>query len=212
MVEIADTGSGMTLEVRQRVFEPFFTTKGVGKGTGLGLSVVHGIVQQASGAVEIDSEVGAGTVIRIGFPLVTAPAENHRGEITSGFDGAEKIVLVDDDLFVRRATSRALRARGYTVLEAGDAKSALRLLRDHGPDVALLVTDVVMPGIDGRELAQTARTHRPTLEVLYMSGYTDDAMIRHGLEHDQIPFIEKPFRSHALAGKVRSLIDARSRR
>jgi two-component system cell cycle sensor histidine kinase/response regulator CckA len=209
VIELSDTGVGMPPEVRSRVFEPFFTTKGIGKGTGLGLSVVHGIVQQALGAIELESELGQGTLIRLTFPLVSAPAENFGDGALASVDGHEKIVLVDDDVFVRKSTSRALRARGYTVLEAGDAKAALRLLRDHGADVDLLLTDVVMPGTDGRELAEAARSHRPSLEVLYMSGYTDDAMIRHGLEHDRIPFIEKPFRTHAIASKVRNLLDAR---
>ncbi len=209
VIELSDTGSGMPPEVKARVFEPFFTTKGVGKGTGLGLSVVHGIVQQASGKIEIESELGHGTVIRLTFPHVSAPAENVGHSELRNVDGDEKIVLVDDDIFVRKATSRALRARGYTVLEAGDAKTALRLLNEHGPDIDLLLTDVVMPGTDGRELAEAARAHRPSLEVLYMSGYTDDAVIRHGLEHDRIPFIEKPFRTQAIAGKVRHLLDTK---
>jgi PAS domain S-box-containing protein len=211
-IEVADTGTGMAPDVRTRVFEPFFTTKGVGKGTGLGLSVVHGIVQQAGGQITIESELGAGTVICISLPAVDAPAERISDVVLAAQHGTEKIVLVDDDVFVRRATSRSLRSRGYIVLEAADAGAALRLLNDHGSDVALLVTDVVMPGTDGRELVLTARRHRPTLEVLYMSGYTDDAMLRHGLEHDQIPFIEKPFRSHALAGKVRHLLDTKAKR
>lgn len=208
VIEISDNGCGMTEAVKSRVFEPFFTTKGVGKGTGLGLSVVHGIVQQAAGWVELESEPGRGTLIRITFPLVSEQAENIGDAVLCTVQGNEKILLVDDDVFVRRATSRALRSHGYTVLEAGDAKAALRLLRDHRNDVALLLTDVVMPNIDGRELAQAARVERPELEVLYMSGYTDDAVIRHGIEYDRIPFIEKPFRTYALAWKVRQLLDA----
>jgi CheY-like chemotaxis protein len=118
--------------------------------------------------------------------------------------GTERIVVVDDDLFVRRATSRALRSHGYDVIEAGDGASALRVLEHHGRSIALLVTDVVMPMIDGRELAETARRRRPTLKVLYMSGYTDDAVLRHGVD-DRI--IEKPFRSHVLAARVRQMLD-----
>jgi PAS domain S-box-containing protein len=205
-IELADTGAGMPADVKARVFEPFFTTKGIGKGTGLGLSVVHGIVQQAGGRIEIESEVGAGTTVRILLPTIDAPAERVNDVTIAASQGSEKLVLVDDDVFVRRSTSRALRARGYTVFEAGDAHAALRLL-ESGRDIALLVTDVVMPGMDGRQLVEHARARRPSLQVLYMSGYTDDAMIRHGLEHDQIPFIEKPFRNHALAGKVRTLLD-----
>jgi PAS domain S-box-containing protein len=206
VVELVDTGTGMPPEVKARVFEPFFTTKAVGRGTGLGLSVVHGIVQQAGGRIEIDSEIGAGTTVRIVLPIVEAPPERVSDVVVTASQGVEKIVLVDDDVFVRRSTSRALRARGYTVLEAGDGRAALRLL-ESGTDVDLLVTDVVMPGMDGRQLVELARAHRPSLPVLYMSGYTDDAMIRHGLEHEHIPFIEKPFRNHVLAAKVRNLLD-----
>ncbi len=209
VVEISDTGCGMPPEVLARVFEPFFTTKEVGRGTGLGLSVVHGIIQQAGGRIEIASEVGTGTTIRIALPIVDAAPERFSDMPSSVAKGTEKIVLVDDDVFVRRSTSRALRSRGYAVLEAGDGQAALRLLSDHGPEVSLLVTDVVMPGMDGRELAEAARRKRPSLKVLYMSGYTDDAVLRHGLQHDQIPFIEKPFRSHVLASKVRHLLDDR---
>jgi two-component system cell cycle sensor histidine kinase/response regulator CckA len=212
IVEVSDTGTGMPAEVQARVFEPFFTTKEVGKGTGLGLSVVLGIVEQAGGRIKIDSELGCGTTLRISLPVVDAPAERISDVALATGQGSEKIILVDDDVFVRRSTSRALRSRGYTVLEAGDANAALRLLHDHGREVSLLVTDVVMPGTDGRELAQAARLKRPTLDVLYMSGYTDDAVLRHGLEHDRIPFIEKPFRSHTLASKVRHLLDQKAKR
>ena len=204
VLTITDTGCGMPPHIRQRVFEPFFTTKGIGKGTGLGLSVVHGIIQQAGGTIAIESEVGIGTAIRVTLPQVDAPIERIEDIAAACSRGSEKIVVVDDDLFVRRATSRALRSRGYDVLEACDGESALRLLRDHGPEVSLLVTDVVMPGMDGRELAVAARTRRPSLKVLYMSGYTDDALARHGVN---APIVEKPFPGHVLAGKVRQAID-----
>jgi len=207
VVELSDTGTGMPPEVASRVFEPFFTTKGVGRGTGLGLSVVHGIVQQAGGRIEIDSKLGAGTTFRVCFPAVTEAPERISDVALTAVQGHEKIVLVDDDVFVRRATSRALRSRGYAVLEAGDAKAALRILEEHDREISLLVTDVVMPGMDGRELVERARRSRPTLKVLYMSGHTDDAVLRHGVEHDHVPFLEKPFPGHALAGKVRHLLD-----
>ena len=208
MLSITDTGCGMPAEVRRRVFEPFFTTKGIGKGTGLGLSVVHGIVQQAAGRIELDSVVDAGTSFRIYLPKVDAPLELVSDVAAAGAGGIEKIVLVDDDLFVRASTSRALRARGYKVLEAADARDALRLLHDNGHDVDLLVTDVVMPGMDGRELVEAARAQRPSLKVLYISGYNDDAVIRHGVMHAEVNIIEKPFAGHSLATKVRQILDA----
>jgi two-component system cell cycle sensor histidine kinase/response regulator CckA len=205
IIEVSDTGTGMPPEVKARVFEPFFTTKGLGKGTGLGLSVVHGIVQQASGRIEIDSVVGSGTTMRIRFPVANAPAAEIGEALATAPTGAEKIVLVDDDVFVRRSTSRALRARGYTVLEAGDGVAALRLLGNHH-EVDLLVTDVVMPGMGGRELVEAARASRPSLKVLYVSGYTDDVLASH-LGHDTL-VLEKPFHGYTLAGKVRSILDA----
>ncbi|MEO8699462.1 MAG: ATP-binding protein [Kofleriaceae bacterium] len=204
VVEVSDTGTGMPADVKARVFEPFFTTKGVGKGTGLGLSVVHGIVQQANGRIEIDSVVGSGTTIRVVFPAANAPADAIADVAIMAAHGVEKIVLVDDDVFVRRSTSRALRARGYTVLEAADGNAALRLL---DRDVDLLVTDVVMPGMDGRELVEMARAKRPSLKVLYVSGYTDDAVVSH-LGDTKVMLLEKPFHGHALAGKVRTILDA----
>jgi PAS domain S-box-containing protein len=208
MLSLTDTGCGMPPEVRARVFEPFFTTKGVGKGTGLGLSVVHGIVQQANGRIELESAPGVGTSFRIYFPKVDAPADRIPDIAAAGASGSEKIVLVDDDLFVRASTSRALRARGYQVLEAADARDALRLLHDHAHDIDLLVTDVVMPGMDGRELVHAARTQRPSLKVLYISGYNDDAVIRHGVMHAEVNILEKPFPGHSLATKVRQILDA----
>jgi PAS domain S-box-containing protein len=208
LLTITDTGCGMPPAVKARVFEPFFTTKGVGQGTGLGLSVVHGIVEQAGGRIEIDSEVGLGTTIRIYLPHVSAPAEPIGDVAAAGAHGTEKIVVVDDDPFVRIATSRTLRSRGYNVIEASDGHAALRLLREHGSDVALLLTDVVMPGLDGHELVKAARQHRSSLKVLYMSGYTDDALCTHGLRAERAGIIEKPFRSHVLAGRVREVIDA----
>jgi PAS domain S-box-containing protein len=205
LLTVTDTGTGMPPEVCARVFEPFFTTKGLGKGTGLGLSVVHGIIQQAGGTIEITSEVGVGTSIHITLPFVDAPIDELEDVAAACSRGTEKIIVVDDDLFVRRATARSLRSRGYDVLEASDGQNALRLLRDHGRDVSLLVTDVVMPGMDGCQLATLARERRPSLKVLFMSGYTDDSLAHHGVEAS---VVEKPFSGHLLAGKVRHAIDS----
>jgi PAS domain S-box-containing protein len=207
VLTVSDTGCGMPPEVKAHIFEPFFTTKDSGRGTGLGLSVVHGIVQQAGGRIEVESELGVGTTMRIFLPFVDAPAEHITDVAVIGAAGTEQILLVDDDMYVRVATSRALRARGYHVLEASDGHAALRMLADHA-DVKLLVTDVVMPGLDGRELVDAARARRPSLKVLYISGYTDDAVLRHGVKHAEVAILEKPFRGHTLVGKVRQILDA----
>jgi two-component system, cell cycle sensor histidine kinase and response regulator CckA len=206
MLEIGDTGCGMRADVVARVFEPFFTTKDVGRGTGLGLSVVHGIVQQAGGRIELDSTIDVGTRFRIFFPAVDAPADDYSCATTSAPRGSETILVVDDDAYVRVSTSRLLRNLGYRVVESGDADAALVALRAN-PDIDLLVTDVVMPKQDGRELAGAARRERPELKVLYTSGYTDDAILHHGVDRSSIAMLEKPFTLVALANTVRTAID-----
>jgi len=204
-ISIADTGCGMTDEVRRRAFEPLFTTKQAGLGTGLGLSVVHGIVKSAGGRIEIESELGRGTTFQIHLPAVDAPAEKVDSVMATVAQGIETILFVDDDLHVCASASRALRAKGYVVLEASDGDAALKYLRDQADGIDLLVTDVVMPGMNGRELADAARAEQPSLRVLYTSGYTD--VVRHGIRHDEVPFLEKPYTVHHLAGKVRQLLD-----
>jgi CheY-like chemotaxis protein len=207
VLSVGDTGCGMTPEVKARAFEPLFTTKGLGKGTGLGLSVVQGIIEEAGGRVRLHSERGAGTVFEICLPAIDAAVEPVHAIVDPAVRGIEHVLVVDDDLYVRASASRALRARGYTVLEAGDGIAALRVLRESG-SVALLVTDVVMPGMDGRELAEAACREHPALRVLYTSGYTDDAELRHGVKRNEVAFLEKPFQVRELTGKVRQLLDA----
>jgi signal transduction histidine kinase/CheY-like chemotaxis protein len=208
MISMTDTGCGMSKDVKARAFEPLFTTKELGKGTGLGLSVVHGIVQQAGGRIEIESEIGVGTTLRIILPC--AGAEDQRQPSAPAIEsrGDENLIVVEDDPYVRTSISRALRARGYGVLEAGSAPAALALLREHGNGIDLLVTDVVMPGMDGHQLVETARRSRPSLDVLYISGYTDDAVVRHGVARSDVALLEKPFASNALAERVRQILDA----
>jgi two-component system, cell cycle sensor histidine kinase and response regulator CckA len=207
VLAVSDTGCGMSPAIVQRAFEPFFTTKPIGKGTGLGLAVVHGIVQQAGGRIEIESEPEMGTTFRIYLPAVDAPADPILDRVAIAARGHEKIVLVEDDCYVRAAASRALRTRGYTVLEASDGRAALRLLRDHKSDVRLLITDIVMPGMNGRELAGLARNRMPALRILFMSGYADDDDLRQSVQRADAHFIEKPFRIHAFAAKVRQVLD-----
>jgi len=204
---VHDSGSGMPAEVRHRIFEPFFTTKEAGRGTGLGLAVVHGIVRQSGGAIEVESEPGQGTTFRIVIPIVPErdkpdgvnrePQRAQRGE---------RILLVEDEAMVRRVGALTLRSAGYLVQEADGGAGAIRILeRDAGFD--LLVTDVVMPGVGGGALLQWVREHRPSLPVLFTSGYTDDAVVRHGIIHAEVAFLQKPYNLHSLLAKVREALD-----
>ena len=189
LMSVGDTGCGMSADVLDHAFEPFFTTKGIGKGTGLGLSVVHGIVEQAGGRVELRSEVGFGTTFEIYLPATKESLVPIENVALTGAHGVEKILFVDDDLYVRTTAARALRSRGYVVLEAASGNAALELIHDHGNVIDLLVTDVVMPGMDGRTLVEAATKDRPDLQVLYMSGYADDSVVRHGVYQADVAFI-----------------------
>ena len=207
-LSIADTGHGMSDEVKGKVFEPFFTTKGVGKGTGLGLSVVHGVVSQSGGQVVLDSTVGVGTTFRLLLPLVgDKPAGPTPDPGTVGSRGAETILLVEDEEAVRTIVRLSLETRGYTVLEAASGEEAVRYARMHAGPIDLLVSDVVMPEMGGRQLAEALRRDRPDVRVLFMSGYADDAVLRHGGVEAAKSFIQKPFTPLGLARKVRELID-----
>jgi PAS domain S-box-containing protein len=208
VIIVSDTGCGMPPAVMARAFEPFFTTKDPTKGTGLGLSVVHGIVEEAGGHITIHSELGKGTTFELNLPAIAETKEAAADVDLPACEGLETILFVDDDLYVRISSARALRAQGYTVLEADNGLEALDLLRDRGGDIALLVTDVVMPGMDGRVLAERARISHPDLRVIFSTGYTDDAVLKHGIRRKEVSLIEKPFRTRELAGKIREVLDA----
>ncbi|HEY1186856.1 MAG TPA: ATP-binding protein [Gemmata sp.] len=204
---VSDTGTGMTAEVRARIFEPFFTTKGSGKGTGLGLATVFGIVEQSGGHIDVDSAPGLGTAFKVYLPATNekpADAPAGGGPVRGG---AERVLLVEDQAEVRRFGALALRACGYAVTEAGGGRAALDQVEREGPP-DLLVTDVVMPEMGGRELAEALRTRCPGLRVLFVSGYTDDAVVRHGLLTEEVEFLQKPYTADALARKVREVLDA----
>ena len=211
MLSVTDTGTGMPLDVIERAFDPFYTTKGVGKGTGLGLSQVYGFVKQSGGHVKIYSEPGIGTTIKIYLPrhfgvAVAASATDPAAELPRARPG-EVVLVVEDEERVRYLSVDALRELGYVVLQAEDGAAALKLLADR-PRIDLLFTDIVMPGMDGRRLADAAHKILPELKVLYTTGYTRNAIVHNGvLDHD-VHFLAKPFAIAQLAAKVRQAIDA----
>jgi signal transduction histidine kinase/CheY-like chemotaxis protein len=212
-LSVIDAGTGMTPEVKERVFEPFFTTKERGKGTGLGLATVYGIVKQSGGDICVDSQLGQGTVFDIYFPRMDGPAE-RLGEKVEGVEtprGKETILLAEDEEMVRELASVILRNLGYTILEAKQGDEALLVFGQHKGSIDLLLTDVVMPGMSGRELAGHLASLGSKMKVLYMSGYTDDAVVRHGVLEKGVEFIQKPFTVARLAQKVREVLDKDSR-
>ena len=209
MLVVRDTGSGMTEEVQEHVFEPFFTTKGEDRGTGLGLATCYGIVKQMGGYIAVYSEVGLGTTMKVYLPRVHEEARvAQKPERQRLPRGTETILLVEDEPTVRDLAVRILRRQGYTLLEASDGNEALRLLEEHGGPVHLLLTDVVMPGLSGRELAARAQAAQPGIKVLFVSGYTDDAILQHRLLERGVVLLQKPFTPDSLAGKVREVLGA----
>jgi len=210
LLAVSDTGTGMTPEVRARIFEPFFTTKGPGKGSGLGLATVFGIVKQSGGQIEVRSDVGTGTCFEVYLPQVAAPAETERQVASTGAPvrGHETILLVEDEEGVRKIARLALESHGYKVLGATDGRAAAAVAEAQGEAIDLLVTDLVMPEMSGRELADLLRARRPDLKVLFMSGYVEDALVRHGLVQAEEAFLHKPFSLGELAARVRDLLDS----
>jgi two-component system cell cycle sensor histidine kinase/response regulator CckA len=208
MLAISDTGCGMTPEVRARIFEPFFTTKGVGKGTGLGLPMVFGIVKQSDGAIHVYSEPGHGTTFKIYFPAVgeSVAATEPEGHAI-GPRGNETILLVEDEPGVRGLATLSLQGHGYHVLAATDGDEAWRIAQEHHASIDLVLADVVMPNLGGTRLAEQLRERFPRIKMLLMSGYTDDAIVRHGLLKADTPFIQKPYTPLSLAQKVRQVLD-----
>jgi len=209
---VSDTGTGMTKEVKAHLFEPFFTTKEQGKGTGLGLATVYGIVEQSGGHVEVYSELGMGTTFKIYLPRIQADVQITQGEPPAETlpHGTETILLAEDEAGVRELVCRVLERQGYTVLVAHPPSKALALSRGHSGPIALLVSDVVMPEMGGRKLAERLTSLRPEMKVLYVSGYTDDAIARHGVLEPGIAYLEKPFSLAKLVRKVREVLDTPS--
>jgi len=209
MLAVSDTGVGMDAETLSHVFEPFYTTKEVGKGTGLGLSTVYGIVKQSGGHVRVYSEPGQGATFKIYLPQVDELPEtgDPPEPLQPVAGGHETVLLAEDDSSVRGIVSDVLTQKGYRVLPAADGQAALAMARGYQGEISLLVTDIVMPGMTGRELAEALTDERPGLRVLYMSGYTDDAVVRHGVLSEGVPYLQKPFGPRALSSRVREVLD-----
>ena len=212
MLSISDTGHGMDRETQSRIFEPFFTTKEKGKGTGLGLSTVYGIIKQSGGYIFAQSEVGRGTTFRIYLPRVDEAAEPAHTTATTQVStgGSETVLLVEDEECVRQLVRDTLQAKGYAVLEADQGESAMTIAAAHQGSIDILITDVVMPGMSGRELAKTLAQVRPGIKILFLSGYTEDAIIHQGVLDSGTAFLQKPFTLQTLARKVREVLGSRT--
>jgi CheY-like chemotaxis protein len=210
MIAVTDSGTGIDPSTLSRIFEPFFTTKEKGKGTGLGLSTAFGIASQSGGSIWVYSEVGTGTVFKVYLPRVDAevrPDATNIGPL--GARGSETILLVEDEDQVRAVACGILKRNGYTVVEARNAGEALLVCENHGGMIQLLLSDVVMPGMSGPELAKRLAAVRPEMRVLCMSGYTDDSIVRHGVLDAHFAFLQKPLTPETLTRKVRAVLDAR---
>jgi two-component system, cell cycle sensor histidine kinase and response regulator CckA len=209
-LSVSDTGVGMSQEVKEKVFEPFFTTKEKGKGTGLGLSMVYGIVKQSNGNIWVYSEPGRGTAFKINLPRIEEELDTLRGRDETDFSpgGSETVLLVEDDELVRDLAHRLLKQQGYRVWEAANGEEALRVAREHdGETIHLLLADIVMPQMGGKELADQLKILRPDVKVLYTSGYADDAIVHHGVLDPGTHFLQKPFSLKTLSHKVREVLD-----
>jgi CheY-like chemotaxis protein len=214
MLAVSDTGCGMERDILARIFEPFFTTKPVGQGTGLGLSTVYGIIKQSGGFVWVYSEPGEGSVFKIYLPEASATKESEppaEPAVAEPAGGSETILVIEDEEIVRNLACRGLKDHGYTVLEARNGTEALRYIREHPGTVDLAISDVVMPEMGGRELAQSLALSDPGLPILFMSGYTGEDVVQRGLLDPGAPFQQKPFTPVTLANKVRAMLDQHPR-
>ena len=210
LLAVTDTGIGMDEKTKARVFEPFFTTKEPGKGTGLGLAMAYGIIKQSGGSIDVESELGHGATFKVLLPLVqqsVSPAVSF-DSLHAAPRGNESVLLVEDDDAVRAFAGHVLRTCGYTVREATNGKEAIRLAEGYSRPIHIVVSDVVMPDLGGLEMTKRLRTMTPGLKALFLSGYTDDAVIRHGVLRSEVALLQKPFTAAGLARKVREVLDA----
>jgi CheY-like chemotaxis protein len=209
MLAVSDTGTGMDRETQSKIFEPFFTTKESGKGTGLGLSTVYGIVKQSGGNIWVYSEKGQGTTFKIYLPRIEEDVEIEERTTSSSetLTGTETLLLVEDDEIVRQLARQILEMSGYTLLEASTPDEALHLYEQYKDPIHLIITDIVMPGMSGRELAHQLAQKRHDGKVLFMSGYTDNAIVHHGILDEGTHFLQKPFTPDALLRKVREVLN-----
>jgi CheY-like chemotaxis protein len=209
MVAVSDTGSGMDKVTQEHIFEPFYSTKEKGKGTGLGLSTVYGIIKQNNGFIWVYSEPGQGSVFKVYFPRIKADADSEKIEQQPEdvIGGSETVLLVEDDDGLRKLLQGILNKKGYKVLEAENGEDALRISRTHDGSIDLILTDVVMPKMSGKKVVERLQRLYPHVKVIYMSGYTDDAIVHHGVLEPGINFIEKPFTTEKLARKIREVLD-----
>jgi CheY-like chemotaxis protein len=208
MIAVSDNGHGMDAETRRHIFEPFFTTKEKGKGTGLGLATVYGIVKQTGGDIWVYSEPGQGTTFKLYFPRVFEPLSDSEGGDPSATkrSGGETILVVEDEQAVRDLTVRILQQLGYTILTAASGAEALEVSQAHAGSIDLLLTDVVMPHMSGRQLADHLRQSRPTTKVLFLSGYTENTVVHHGVLDAGVDFLPKPFSRENLSKKLREVL------
>jgi CheY-like chemotaxis protein len=213
LLAVSDTGCGMDADVQARIFEPFYTTKPIGQGTGLGLSTVYGIVKQSGGFVWVYSEVDQGSVFKVYLPEANPAAVSELAPDSAAGSrrGSETILIIEDEDVVRNLASRGLSDYGYAVVQAKNGAEALRYVREHPGKVDLVISDVVMPEMGGRELGQHLALFEPELSILYMSGYTGEDVVQRGLLDPGAPFQQKPFTPATLASKVRLMLDQRPR-
>ncbi len=207
MLSVSDTGMGMDKETQSRIFEPFFTTKEKGKGTGLGLSTVYGIVKQTGGYVMVQSEKGVGSIFNIYLPQVEAMVDSSAAPVVRAAQGGnETVLLVEDEESVRQLVRETLEAKGYKVIEADNGEAGLAAAANWQGKIDLVITDIVMPGISGRELAHEVLKSRPETKVLYLSGYTEDTIVSEGSFESGTSFLQKPFTLQLLSRKVREVL------